>query len=371
MFTVYLPSVSHSCHGASAGNRRQAAGVFRLGGPMGVAIGSSGVSVVAIALLWSAPAAAQAAPAEPYPTEVPPPVLVAPPVLSPAPDAPIAEAAPPKIADAPTPISEDDIVITAKADWEAPDPLAGVNEKSFEVTQAVDTAVIAPVSRAYKKNVPGPFRRGVHNVLYNLREPVVFLNFVLQHKIGKAAETVARFAINTTVGIAGIFDMARRKPFKLPRRSNGFANTLGFYGVPSGPFLYLPIVGPTTVRDIFGGGVDRLMIPTMLGQGVTDPKFAIPAGVLGMLDHRAEFDETYKDIYGKADPYASARDFYLQRRQAEIDYLKRGSKGPRSPMSDPPRGPVSIKPRSGTQIVPATPAPAAPVAAEPVPATQP
>jgi phospholipid-binding lipoprotein MlaA len=249
--------------------------------------------------------------------------------------------------------SHDEIVVTAKARWEAPDPFAGVNADSFKVTQKVDSAVMGPAALAYRNKVPGPVRRGIHNFLYNLREPVVFVNFVLQHKIGKAAETVGRFALNTTIGAIGLFDMAKRKPFRLPRRSNGFANTLGYYGVPNGPFLFLPIVGPTTVRDLFGGAVDRIVLPITLGQGVTDPKFAIPAGALGALDHRAEFDETLHQLHdGAADPYARSRDFYLQRRQAEIDALKGRGAGNGGPLSDPPKGPIVLKPRSGTTVVP-------------------
>lgn len=266
-----------------------------------------------------------------------------------------------------------DIVVTARADWEAPDPLAGINATAFDATQAVDRALIGPVSLAYKKKVPGPIRDGIHNFLYNLREPVVFVNYVLQHKIGKAVETVGRFVVNTTIGAIGLFDMAKRKPFRLPRRSNGFANTLGFYGVPNGAFLYLPLVGPTTVRDLFGGAVDRLILPITLGQGVTDPKFAIPAGALGALDHRAEFDETYKAIdTAPGDRYGNARDFYLQRRQAEIDRLHgrgRDGMGGQGGMTEAPSDAIRLRGRSGapTVAVPVAPAATLPAATSPAP----
>ena len=233
---------------------------------------------------------------------------------------------------------QSDIVVTGRNGAIAPDPLRALNETSFKATQAVDDAVVGPVARAYTKAAPKPFRRGVHNVLYNLREPVVFVNFLLQHKIGKAAETVGRFAINTTIGVAGLFDMAKRKPFRLPRRGNGFADTLGFYGVPNGPFMFLPIVGPTTVRDLFGGVVDRLILPVAFGSRVTKPEVAIPLGVLGALDHRSEFDDTLHALHDNvADPYANTRRFYLQRRQAEIDHLRGRSTGSSSPMSEAPK----------------------------------
>ncbi|MEA1082917.1 VacJ family lipoprotein [Sphingomonas sp. CD22] len=246
----------------------------------------------------------------------------------------------------PTITDSADIVVTARENSAKIDPLRALNERSFEATEAVDKALVAPIARAYKKTAPKPFRDGVHNVLYNLREPVVFVNFLLQHKIGKAVETVGRFGINTTIGLLGAFDIAKRKPFKLPRRGNGFADTLGFYGVPPGPFMFLPLVGPTTVRDLIGGGVDRLVLPIAAGRRVTRPAFVIPAAVLGVLDHRSEFDDTLRTLHeDAADPYANTRTFYLQRRQAEIDHLRGRGTGSSSPMSEAPKAPIDERGR--------------------------
>jgi phospholipid-binding lipoprotein MlaA len=246
----------------------------------------------------------------------------------------------------PTITDSADIVVTARENSAKIDPLRALNERSFEATQAVDKALVAPIARAYKKTAPKPFRDGVHNVLYNLREPVVFVNFLLQHKIGKAVETVGRFGINTTIGLLGAVDIAKRKPFKLPRRGNGFADTLGFYGVPPGPFMFLPLVGPTTVRDLIGGGVDRLVLPIAAGRRVTKPAFVIPAAVLGVLDHRSEFDDTLRTLHeDAADPYANTRTFYLQRRQAEIDHLRGRGTGSSSPMSEAPKAPIDERGR--------------------------
>jgi phospholipid-binding lipoprotein MlaA len=265
--------------------------------------------------------------------------------------------APPAPAPADSPQQQPEIVVTARQPILAPDPIAAINEKSFAFSDAVDKALLGPISLAYKKTLPSPVRSGVHNFLYNIREPVVFANFVLQHKFGKAAETAARFAINTVAGVAGFFDIAKRRPFKLPRRSNGFANTLGFYGVPNGPFMYLPIVGPTTVRDLFGGAVDRLVLPFTYGKRITKPAAVIPLAVFGALDHRSEFDDTWTTLLdGAPNPYANARDFYLQRRQAEIDHLRGRDRGNYTPMSEPPKGPIKLR---GTVITPPpTPAPA-------------
>src|SRR3954452_443340 len=111
------------------------------------------------------------------------------------------------------------------------DPLEELNSASFQVVQKVDSAIVAPLAFAYEDIMPRPIRDGLRNFLHNLGEPIVFVNFMLQLKPGKAAETLGRFVINTTVGVAGLVDVAKRKPFKLPHRSNGFANTLGYYGV--------------------------------------------------------------------------------------------------------------------------------------------
>ena len=240
--------------------------------------------------------------------------------------------------------SPNDIVVTGRKET-AGDPLRAVNAESFALTQKVDDAVIGPVARTYKKTVPSPIRRGIHNFLYNLREPIVFLNFLLQFKPGKAAETVGRFAVNTTIGVAGVIDMAKRKPFHLPRRSNGFANTLGYYGVKNGPFLFLPLVGPTTIRDLLGGAVDRLILPVAVGKPFTSTAYAIPAGILGALDHRSEFDQTLKDLHDNSpDPYAATRSFYLNRRQAEIDHLHGRVEGDPAGMSGPPPSVVPFVP---------------------------
>ena len=237
-----------------------------------------------------------------------------------------------------------DIVVTGRRET-AGDPLRAVNAESFAVTQKVDDAVIGPVARTYKRAVPSPIRRGIHNFLYNLREPIVFLNFLLQFKPGKAAETVGRFAINSTIGAAGVIDMAKRKPFRLPRRSNGFANTLGYYGVKNGPFLFLPLVGPTTIRDLLGGAVDRLILPVGVGKPFTSASYTIPAGILGALDHRSEFDQTLKDLHDNSpDPYAATRAFYLNRRQAEIDHLHGRVEGDPAGMSGPPPSVVPFVP---------------------------
>ena len=176
--------------------------------------------------------------------------------------------------------------------------------------------------------LPNPLQQGIHNGLYNLREPAVFAAFVMQHRIGKAGETLARFTINSTIGVAGLFDIAKRRPFHLPRRANGLADTLGFYGVGPGPYMFLPLVGPTTLRDLIGGGMDRLVLPLAVGAPFNKLAYTIPTGVVSALDHRVEIDEHLRLLRtSPGDPYIAMRVDYLARRKAEIDGLK-GIKAP-------------------------------------------
>jgi len=215
----------------------------------------------------------------------------------------------------------DDIVVNARRNVPG-DPFVALNAKSFELTQKFDAAVVEPVSMGFDSVVPVPMRDGLGNFIKNLREPAVFINFVLQHKIGKATETVGRFVINSTVGVAGLFDIAKRKPFHLPRRPNGFADTFGFYGIGTGPFFFLPLAGPTTLRDLIGGTLDRLILPTLVGSPFTSPYYNIGTGTGVTLDRRVKFDDQLKAFRATNDPYSARRDFYLNGRKAEIDHLR-------------------------------------------------
>lgn len=218
-----------------------------------------------------------------------------------------------------------EVVVTGRS--RRGDPLEPVNEQTFAATEAVDKAVVGPAARAYRKSVPSPIRSGLRNFLANFREPVVSMNYLLQWKPGKAAETLGRFAINSTVGIVGLVDVARKRPFNLPRRRNSFANTLGYYGVKPGPYFLLPLIGSTTLRDLFGNVVDQVAVPIGAIRPLNGQAYTIPLGVLSTLDNRVEFDEELERIRATSDPYAASRKLYLDRRQAEIDAL-RGKRKP-------------------------------------------
>ena len=302
-------------------------------------------ALVAAMLLSGAPIRTGATPAAaPEPFAVPAPINPPQPVQAaltvgaepPQPAAPMNSSVPAENAEVPNRIAgQGEIVVVARPRSAPGDPLEAVNAKSFAVTQAVDEAVVGPVALAYAHAVPDPIRSGLRNFLSNLHEPDVFLNFVVQLKPGKAMETLGRFGINSTIGGAGLFDVAKRHPFNLPRRPNGFADSFGYYGVKPGPFLFLPLIGPTTPRDLVGLILDRLVLPVSVGTPFNRLTYTVPAGVLSALDHRAEFDEQlHKLREGGADPYVARRQFYLRDRQDEIDELRGRLCGTRSSASE-------------------------------------
>ena len=290
---------------------------------------------------------------------------IAPPAPSPVPSTMYPDAIPTMAAQADTAVAREpagaqDIVVTARQGHAPGDPFEAVNEQSFKLTQKADGAVVAPASRVYRSIVPTPVRDGLGNFFRNLHEPDNFLNFVAQHKIGKAAETVARFAINSTIGLLGLFDIARRKPFKLPQRFNSLSNTLGYYGVGSGPFFFVPLVGPTTLRDFFGNAVDGLVLPQAVGKPFTSPAYTIPSSAFRSLEHRVKIDDKLNEIKRSTNPYAAARDYYLTRRQAEIDHLK-GKDSPKADGDTFPGGtPPPPAPTPANDFAPTPAPPAAP-----------
>ncbi|MET4897165.1 VacJ family lipoprotein [Sphingomonadaceae bacterium jetA1] len=240
-----------------------------------------------------------------------------------------------------------EIVVTASK-FRPGDPLAAMNEASFALTQRADDAVMAPAAQAYRKVAPRRVRTGLRNFFNNLREPVVFANFLLQLKFGKAAETVGRFAINSTIGLLGFHDAAGRCPFRLPWRPNGFSDTLGFYGVGQGPFLFVPLLGPTTIRDIVGGVVDGVVMPVAIGGPFRNRAYLIGSGVIRVLDRRVEMDAELRDIRASDHPYSERRDRYLRRRAERLERLKgQGDAG----TAPPPAGAYAAS-AAGNPVVP-------------------
>lgn len=218
----------------------------------------------------------------------------------------------------------DEIIVTGGVGPPDEDPLMRLNETAFDVTDSIDEAIVGPVAYVYRDGLPSPLRTGLRNFSRNLREPTNFVNFLLQGKFGKAFETLGRFTINSTLGLGGVIDIAGKPGIGLPYRRNGFADTMGFYGIGEGPFLVLPLVGATTLRDLIGTGLDQSVLPFAVGKPFNTPAYGVPAYVINSLNTRIDMDQAITENRVSDDPYVFLRDEYLGERRAQIQALKDG-----------------------------------------------
>lgn len=200
---------------------------------------------------------------------------------------------------------------------EANDPFEPLNRAVFDFNIAADRAVIAPVTYAYRGAVPRTGRRGVRNVLRNLNEPVVLANLLLQGRPGDAFATASRFGLNTIVGVGGLFDVASEA--NIPRRETDFGLTLGHWGVDSGPYMVLPLLGPSSVRDTAGRFVDRYPHPAYWIEDIRETDAIWVYRGIYALDVRLQLDETFRSLERSAiDPYVQLRSVYRQNRGAAL-----------------------------------------------------
>jgi phospholipid-binding lipoprotein MlaA len=199
---------------------------------------------------------------------------------------------------------------------ERSDPWEGMNRRFFAFQQGLDRLIIGPVARGLGK-APSPLRRALRNVTRNLGEPTVAVNDLLQGRIGTAASTVGRFAINTIFGVGGVMDIAERG--RIPHHDNDFGITLGRWGVGPGPYLFLPFVGPSTVRDGFGEGADIGLNPLTYvdynGATTVGISTAVIQGLLDRIDAARDLATIQQT---SIDPYATIRSGFLQDRQYKI-----------------------------------------------------
>jgi phospholipid-binding lipoprotein MlaA len=197
------------------------------------------------------------------------------------------------------------------------DPWEGLNRNLFAVHETVDKAVLGPVARGYRAITPQPVRHGVLNFLRNLRAPVIFVNDVLQGELGRAGTTAARFGLNTTVGIAGVFDPATSAG--LERHDEDFGQTLAVWGVDTGPYLFVPLLGPTTVRDGAGRIVDIAFDPLTWAEFDEADEVQLGRTILTGVAARELVIETVDDIRRDSlDPYVTIRTSYGLLRQSAI-----------------------------------------------------
>ncbi|MBQ1542547.1 MAG: VacJ family lipoprotein [Caulobacteraceae bacterium] len=193
------------------------------------------------------------------------------------------------------------------------DPWQGLNRRLFSFSQGVDSAVVAPVVHGYMRITPRPVRNGISNALDNLDEPRVAVNDILQGHPVQAGHTTARFAINSTAGVLGLFDVAGRGG--ILHHDSDFGQTLGRYGLIPGPYLFVPLAGPTNFRDGLGRIVDTFLDPVGLLAGGITTTFGASRTALGAVDTRLGVDDQMRALkQDAADPYATLRSAYSQQR---------------------------------------------------------
>ncbi len=197
------------------------------------------------------------------------------------------------------------------------DPWEGANRAFYRFNQGLDR-LVRPGVVFYHHAVPTPARNGVHNALTNLTGPIVFINDMLQLRPKRAAVTLGRFVVNSTVGVGGFGEVG--EGVGLPYHGADFGQTLGRYGVGTGPYLYLPLLGPTTLRDIAGRGVDTVADPFNVVNYEGRAALGYARAIGGAVDARDRVDPILKDIDRTAtDPYVTTRSLYLQNRAAFVN----------------------------------------------------
>lgn len=197
------------------------------------------------------------------------------------------------------------------------DPNEAANREVHDFNRGVDRVLLRPTSGAYGSVLPEPVKRGVANFASNLDAPGDVANNVLQGRLGNAGQNTLRFAVNTVLGIGGLFDPATA--MGIAAKPTDFGETLHRWGAPEGNYVELPLVGPSTERDFIGLIVDVALNPVRLALSQPEAGYATLAKVASSLGVRDRYSETVDSIlYDSADSYAQARLLYLQNRRFEL-----------------------------------------------------
>jgi len=209
------------------------------------------------------------------------------------------------------------ILLTSCAGVSAPDkrdPWESFNRSVDSFNQGFDRAIARPVAQSYKDYTPDAVQSGISNFFSNLGDILVTLNDLLQFKFKQAASDFSRFSFNTTIGLLGIFDVASH--MDLPKHKEDFGQTLASWGVGSGPYLVLPFLGPSTVRDTAGLAVEWQVDPIY---DIRDNDARWTAIILRAVDTRASYLEATNMMEKSGiDPYVFLRNAYLQHRDNQI-----------------------------------------------------
>ncbi len=202
---------------------------------------------------------------------------------------------------------------TTPAEPGAQDPFEKANRSILNFNLKADRVVFKPVARAYTRIIPGPVRKGVNNFFSNLWEPMTVVNDLLQGKIAYAVKDTSRFVVNSTVGIFGIFDVAKK--IDLPRHREDFGQTLAVWGVPSGPYLVLPFLGPSNLRDTTG------LIPQYVFTDATakmNSSESLYVSGVRIVDKRAQLLGMDDILELQPDQYLFLRESYRQARMSAV-----------------------------------------------------
>lgn len=201
------------------------------------------------------------------------------------------------------------------------DPMEETNRAVMHVNEALDKVVLEPVARGYRFAVPEAFRHVVRNFLRNLKSPVIIANQLLQGDLEGTANSTGRFVINTLAGFGGILDLAEQGG--IPYEPEDFGQTLAVWGVGNGPYLVIPVLGPSTVRDATGSLVDMYADPLriyLFNTGREEWHYGRVA--TSIIDQREEMLDIVDDLRRNSfDYYAAVRSAYIQRRHALVNDL--------------------------------------------------
>ncbi len=231
------------------------------------------------------------------------------------------------------------------------DPWESWNRGVYKVNDKLDRAIAKPVARTYVRVLPQVVRTGVHNFFSNLDQPMVMLNDALQGKLKAAGNDLVRFVYNSTMGIGGLLDPATIAG--LDKNNEDFGQTLGRWGVHPGPFLELPLLGPSDLRDAPARVVDTYSTPLPY---ISNVWVGVGLGALSLTDQRAALlplDQTLRNVF---DPYAVTRDAYLQRRAYLVADGKVNSAD--EPLEDPLEDPQADDAQPAPAPAPSVPPPA-------------
>jgi phospholipid-binding lipoprotein MlaA len=197
------------------------------------------------------------------------------------------------------------------------DPWERVNRFNYRVTMAVDAAALAPTARTYRRFTPGFARTGLSNLVANLGEPASVANSLLQGDFANAAKGAGRFGLNSTVGVGGLIDIAGHAG--LHARKEDFGQTLGRWGAPAGPYVFLPLLGPSNLRDALARPIDAALDPfSYLEDGAA--AFAATRTSLGVVIARERSLEAFENLNAAAlDPYVSIRSLATLQRAGAVE----------------------------------------------------